>query len=247
MAKIIDYPRASLRSALQLAEAIDGFAGSCSQDLAAEKLGKKVSGAFAAQIGAAVKYGLIDSKNGKLSVCPLYRDYKLSYTAEDAMKCLQKALLSPPLFNAIYERFRGQKLPIEHFEKMLIKEFNVPDVIASRVSRYFLEGGKQSGLLNEENILGSESSGSSYEEVIEEEENFPVTISNPIVGRQEKVETSDTQKNNNSNDSDNVEDFWLNIRGPGVNFSIEIKDSDDLDIVHIMLKKIDKALKLKNA
>jgi len=41
MAKLTDYPRASLRAALQLAEAVDGFAGNCSAELAAEKLGKK--------------------------------------------------------------------------------------------------------------------------------------------------------------------------------------------------------------
>jgi len=67
MAKIIEYPRASLRSALQLADAVAGFAGSCSTELAAEKLGKKMSGAFQALVSATVKYRLIESKAGKLS------------------------------------------------------------------------------------------------------------------------------------------------------------------------------------
>lgn len=244
MAKIIEYPRASLRAALQLAEAVDGFAGSCSAELAAEKLGKKISGAFSAQIASASKYGLIDNKGGKLTICPLYRNYKLAYTPEEATKILREALLSPPLFSLIYNKFKGQKLPVEHFEKMLIKEFEVPDEMASRVCSYFLEGAKQSALLNSDNILVAEEETSSAD--AEEVEATPALASLPVAvahGASYDQTSHENKQRALAGNGIAAEDFWLNIRGPGVNFSIEIKDHDDLDIVQIMLKKIEKALK----
>jgi len=244
MAKQIDYPRASLRAAIQLAEAVDGFAGSCSVDLAAEKLGKRLSGAFSAQISSAVKYGLIDNKGGKLTICPLYRNLKLAYTPDEATKVLREALLSPPLFSAIYNRFKGQKLPIEHFEKMLIKEFGVSDDMASRVAGYFLDGAKQSALMDSDNVLRGE--GTQDEEDDSEDNGATLLEVVPAVAKYEDTQehaTHDSKQRTITGNSAVVEDFWLNIRGPGMNFSIEVKELDDLEIVQIMLRKIERALK----
>lgn len=245
MAKIIEYPRASLRAALQLAEAVDSFAGNCSIELAAEKLGKKVSGAFQAQISATAKYGLIDNKGGKLTTTSLYRNFKLAYTPEESSQYLQHALLLPPLFAGIYRRFKGQKLPIAHFEKMLIREFDVPEDLASRVSGYFLDGAKYAGLLNSENALidTDGTDNNQTEEVIEETnklENLPSRI---LSDESSQVASVPNPKQSLAGEASQAEDFWLNIRGPGVNFSIEIRDTDDLEIVQVMLRKVAKALR----
>jgi hypothetical protein len=244
MAKIIDYPRVSLKSAMQLAEAIDGFAGSCSAELAAEKLGKKISGAFSAQIASASKFRLVDNKAGKLSVTSLYRNYKLAYTSEDANICLRDALLSPPLFRAVYERFKGQKLPIEHFQKMLIKEFEVPDDLASRVAGYFLEGAKQSGLLNGDNTLMADLRAEPIDEELEEEK-----VLSPVTAQQSGAVAGTTNTDDSAHKSMTFaasDDYHLSIRGPGTSFAIEIRDQDDLEIVQIMLKKIERAIAAKD-
>jgi len=203
-----------------------------------------MSGAFSALIASTAKYGFIDNKGGKLTICPLYRNYKLAYTPDDATKFLREALLSPPLFYAIYDRFKGKKLPIEHFEKMLIKEFEVPDEMASRVAGYFLEGAKQAALLNNENVLVTDEDGNKEDEVGEDGKS-PLTVT-PVVTTQveghEQLLSESTQRPVLGSVVV-VEDFWLNLRGPGMNFSIEIKDLDDLEIVQIMLKKIEKTLK----
>lgn len=242
MAKNIDYPRASLRAALLLADAVDGFAGNCSIELAAEKLGKKVSGAFSAQISATAKYGWIESKGGKLRTTGMYRDYKLAYTPEESAQHLQKALLLPPLFNNIYERFKGQKLPIAYFEKMLIKEFEVPEELASRVSHYFLEGAKQAGLLDSENaLLDARLSGTNGDADVIDETAKP--DDQQMKQRQDSNQVSgDSNSRQVASESLSTEDFWLNIRGPGINFSLEIKEVDDLEIVQVMLRKITKML-----
>ena len=245
MARIIEYPRASLRAALQLADAIDGFAGSCSVSLAAEKLGKKVSGAFQAQIGSSVKFGLINSKAGKLSVSPLYRNYKLAYTPDDAQQYLREALLSPPLFNAIFNRFKGQKLPVNHFEKMLIKEFNVPDEIASRVSGYFLDGIKQAGLLSSDNTLINDTSVGKSD--VTEDDKEPVFESDSGTSPSNDLDAISGEGIPTKVISSSLgEDYHLSIKGAGISFAIEIKDTDDLEIVQIMLKKIEKALRAKS-
>lgn len=243
MAKIIDYPRASLRAALQLAEAVDGFGGSCTAELAAEQLGKKISGAFNAQIGAAAKYGLVESKGGRLTVCPLYRNYKLSYTPEEEAKHLRQALLAPPLFGSIYDRFKGQRLPVTHFEKMLIREFQVPADMASRVAGYFLDGAKQAGLLGGDNTLSAdpEAVEQDSEDV---EEKAPAVLALPAPPHHEpNPHTTTLEQKGGAVNPVVADDYWLTIRGPGMNFSIEIKDSDDLDIVQVMLRKIERALK----
>lgn len=246
MAKIREYPKASLRAALQLADAVDGFAGSCSAELAAEKLGRKISGAFSTLVASTAKYGLIENKSGKLSICPLYRSYKLAYTPDEAMKYLREAVLSPPLFHAIFERFHGQRLPIEHFEKMLIREFEVPEDFSSRVASYFLEGVKQAGLLSGENYLTALSLApdvGSGETSIEEDD--VVRASNqPEVASTAVAEARPRAAAGGAVIGVSPDDFWINIRGPGMNFSIEIQDVDDLELVRSTLRKIERAIKI---
>ena len=82
------------------------------------------------------------------------------------------AFLTPPLFRSIFDRFEGRKLPVEHFEKLLIREFHVPEKISSRVSKYFLEGAKQCALLNANN----EMTANTAEVDIVTEENEPDVI-----------------------------------------------------------------------
>jgi hypothetical protein len=245
MAKIIEYPRASLRSALQLADAVAGFAGSCSTELAAEKLGKKMSGAFQALVSATVKYRLIESKAGKLSTTILYRNFKLAYTPEETEMRLREALLSPPLFANIYERFKGQKLPVSHFEKMLIREFDVPDEVASRVSGYFLDGAKQSGLLNSDGCLVS-SAGEGANEIevlLDDAIATPDIPASVLLDGTNNVAVGDSLQKSAVGSATAHDEYLINIRGPGINISIEVKELDDLDIVQVMLRKIERALK----
>jgi len=245
LGKNIDYPRASLRSALQLAEAVGSFAGTCSVELAAEKLGKRVSGAFAAVVGAAVKYKLLESKAGKLWITALYRNYKLAYTPEDAAEQLREALLSPPLFRSIYDRFEGQELPVGHFEKLLIKEFKVPDNFASRLETYFIEGAKQSGLLSPENILAQHRGNIEEQGDVTDGDKREQTPQ--LSGANGTVETLDDHRESTIpiSPSTGSEEFSVSVRGPGMNFSLEIREEDDLEMLHVLIRRIEKALKAK--
>ncbi len=68
MSKTAYFPRASLNSCLELANAVYDLSGSSSIEMVAEKLDKKVSGAFSALIAAGVAFGLISNSRGQLEI-----------------------------------------------------------------------------------------------------------------------------------------------------------------------------------
>jgi len=245
MAKIIDYPRSSLQVCIQLAKAVDSFGGRCSPELAADKLGMKVSGNFNAIIASTSKFGLVDNKKGQLEITSLYRQHKLAYSHEEANTALVQAFLSPTLFQKLYERFKGLELPIGHFEKVLIREFSVPEQLGSRVVKYFLEGAKQCGILGENNVLleiGTSSQANNDNEDSAEEvyANDLQEIEKPLpTGAKSEIETS-----NKIDSPIDIQDpraheiFTIHIKGPGMDSKILINEEDDLIIVEAMLRKV---------
>jgi hypothetical protein len=236
MAKIVDYPRASLESGMQLAEAIASLGGNSSVEMAADKMNRKVSGAFAAVVSAAVKYGLISSKDGRLTVQPLFRSIKLAYTEDEKRKFISQALLSPPLFKAIADRFEGHALPTDHFEKLLIREFDVPQDIASRIAQYFVQGCRQAGLLGGNGVLSTKNTGVEQSNAVPELEIENEPTEEPQ--RAIEKELSSAQKSP-------MNEFSICFRGPGLDSTILIREEEDLMIVGAMLKKVEKALKDK--
>ena len=221
MPKEVDYPRGSLRKSLELAQAVADLGGNCKIESSASKLGKKDSGAFRALVSAADKYGVIRNKRGQLSTTDLFREYTLAYSKEDEVRVLQKAFLGVPLFRKIVDRFQSTKIPVDIFEKLLIKEFDVRDQIASRVTKYFLDGAKTVQLLNKDNTLIASNT------VAEEIENNSENPTPPVPAI--------------TNKSDK-EVFSVTISGPGINSSITILEQGDLDIVETMLKKVRRKL-----
>lgn len=231
MAKIVDYPRASLQNSVALADAVAALGGTASIEMAAEKLHKKPSGAFSALMSATVKYGLLSSKDGRLLNQPLYREIKLAYTEEERRQKLQAAFLSPPLFQSIAARFGGQSLPVEHFEKLLIREFDVPQEMASRVATYFIAGAKQCGMLSADNVLVGGGS-----RVIEPPK--------------EERKVSDLQEPSSEEGVDQIEtvasvsdgSYSVTVRGPGLQSTVLVRDEEDLVIVEALLAKVKKGL-----
>lgn len=231
MGKQIDYPRASLKNSVDLAQAIDDLGGKCSIEMAADKLSKKVSGAFQALVGSAVRYGLISSKKGELEVSGLFRDHKLAYSKEEADVALTIAFLTPPLFRSVFDRFEGRELPVSHFEKLLIREFGVPDQISSRVSKYFLEGAKQCALLSADNQLNAKTASLNTTDDLEDKDE---TSSDEDAG------TIDTPSNDVVDDDGK---YSVRIKGPGMDSVIVVNDEEDLLIIKAMLKKVEKKFK----
>lgn len=235
MAIVIDYPQAALKSSLELARAVDELGGRCTTEMAAEKLGMKMGGGYRALVGAAVKYGLITSKSGYLETTAVFKDYKLAYSAEEAEKVLQKCLLQPPVFQQVYQRFKGRELPLGHFEKLLIKEFGVAEAASSRVTKYFVDGLKMCGLLGAGNVLlDTEFTGSAQST---DEEESPVN-EHFRPDRSNGVEAALPEHAKSSQ-------YTVRISGPGMDSVVAIHEPDDLEIVEIMLRKVRRQLSLK--
>ncbi len=236
MPKQVDYPRASMKNCFGLADAVNDLGSECSAAMAADKLGKQhTSGAYKALVGAAVKYGLITNKKGQLAVTQLYRDIRLAYNEAEAEKETQKAFLKPPLFSDIFARFENKPLPVSHFEKLLIREFEVPDNFASRVGGYFLEGAKQCGILGDGNVLSRDNDAAN--EIIEngnddDEQQADSPPEKPKAGPSHEI----------SHPAEEEGKFSVRIKGPGMDSLIVVNEEEDLYIVKAMLKKVEKRL-----
>lgn len=243
MPKIIDYPRGSLKNSLELASAIDGMGGSCSIEIAAESTGKAVSGAFRALVGAAGRYGLVESAKGKLSTTELYKEYSLAYSDEEERRYLRQAFLNPPLFSAIYERFLGKELPVGHFEKLLVREFGVPANMGSRVVKYFMDAGKLCGVIGQDNVIVATDLPDSAGEEGEDETPSDLTIEKPTGGSKSQSLAQRVKVRGELLTSDEESAYSIRIQGPGMDSTMVIHEEDDLYIVEAMLKKVRSKLK----
>ena len=219
MPKLIEYPKGSLARSVELAGAVDAMGGSCTPEMCATRLDRKTGGAFKSLTGAAVKYGLIEVKKQELSTTELFAEYKLAYSDADREQALRQALLLPPTFQKLYERFSGKELPVKILDKLLIREFGVAQADASKVGSYFVDGAKSTGMLGENNILNGaaandesddESDGAEDEDRAFEDEAIPPT----------------------------GDKYTVSIRGPGMRSEIQLLEPDDLLIVDAMLKKV---------
>lgn len=201
-------------------------------ELAAEKLGKKVGGAFRHLISAANKYGLLENKRGQLTTTPLYREYKLAYSDEERLATLRKAFLSVPVFGQLFDRFRGGKVPIEILDKLLIKEFEVDERLASRVAGYFVDAARTTELLDASNTL----SGGTDADVAGESD-LPSSDSD-----EDDMDSNPTTRGESHESAQAARVYSVQLRGPGIDSTIRLIDEDDLDILEAMLKKVRRRL-----
>jgi hypothetical protein len=236
---MVDYPRASFARALKLAESVDYLGGKCTFDTCSHKMGMTVNGGFKDIVGAAVKFNLVQNSKGSLTNTELYKLIKYAYNDEEKVINYRKAFFSAPIFNNIYDRFKGKELPIEMLDKILIREFGIDESITSRVKKYFIEGAKFIGILDEKNILATFSlEENTTAEIIEPEpentnngapDNSPATIKPSF---DNFIILNDSSK-----------EYIVHIKGPDIDSRIIINEEEDLDIVNVMLNKLRKKVK----
>ena len=239
MPRVVDYPHASFKSAFEVAASVDYLGGSCSVESCADRMKKKVSGAFRSLINAAMKHGLITSKKEVLSITELFRLYKLGYNEQEKLEFLRKSFLMPALYSRVYERFRGKELPVSMLEKLLIREFNVEESYASRVSGYFIDGAKTTNLLENGKLLNDTNLKSSSEQDENNAENDSSEPASYEVAKPNKEVSVNTIELPITSNKDL---FTVMIVGPGMNTKIEINEEDDLIILDAMIKKIKRKL-----
>lgn len=125
-------------------------------------------------------------------------------------------------------------LPLKLLDKIVIREFGVDENVASRVSGYFVDGLKEFGLIDSNNVLqGVRISEKSIAE--DKNEADETTLPRQV----EKI----PQPPNAVMETDTSGSFTVHIYGPGLNNKIKIEEEEDLLIVEATLKKVKKALK----
>lgn len=235
MPKTVGYTFASLDKCLELAQAVDELGGNSSVELCADRLGKQVSGGFRQIIQSAVKYGLVDSQSGILSTTSLFKEIKLAYNDAEKDKLLQTAFLNVPLFKMLCDRFNKQVIPVSHFNKLLIKEYDVREHMGQRVKTHFIEGAKKVGLMSPDNRISLPNLGSSD--------------SNDNLNKPDADELKTKNKEHKSEFSSLVAQeaasYSVEILGPNICSKISVSDAEDLEIAKSLLDMIAKKLKLK--
>lgn len=200
-------------------------------------MGLKVTGSFTAAIADAQKYGVISYERGIISVTEEYKLVKHSYTEEEKKERLTDLFLKPEVFQDLFNRFQGLKLPVEMLDKILIREFDVRDKVASRVCSNFVEGLKVLDLIDEDFFLRSNDLDLNKikDSNVENEITSQIDLSpSDVISQDQKI---------NSFENISKDSFKVTILGPRLNTTIELLDEDDLNILDATLNKIRKALK----
>jgi hypothetical protein len=235
MPKMLDYPKSSFKNSIQMAEAITSLGGKCDRETCANQMGLKFSGAFSKRIGAALKFNLITSGKGELAVSELYKSIKTAYNEDEEREFMIKAFLSPSVFRELYNRFKGQEIPVKILDKLLIREYEVAEGIASAVAKHFREGSLFTGLLDASNKLLPEVK--EHEEILEDEEvNKP--IGNPNNAHSTQKPTQNKSFIDQFSTDRQLNEYIVHITGPGIDSRLMIKEEEDLFIVEAMLKKV---------
>lgn len=230
MPRIIEYPRASLEKSMDLADSVDSLGGEASIHSAADKLGKKVSGAFRALMSGSKLFGLVEVEREQLSVTGLYRRYKLAYTEDEASEVLKEIALSPPLFADLLRRFAGREVPV-FLDKILIREYEVHESSASRVHRYFEDALVKAGLVDAEGKIVTD-----YGDKPESNQNESVASTTEPDFSSELPKSSFNHLGDMATES--KAGFSVNINGPGLNTVFNLEEEGDFVVVEAILNRI---------
>lgn len=231
MPRTVDYPRASLGRCLELAAAVHELGGECSLAVAAERLGARPGGAFHAVVSAAGRYGLVSVRKGRLRAEPAFRTYRLAYDDAERERTLASALAAVPLFRQLLDRFGGKTFPEGRLDRVLVREYAVPEHSAERVARYFLDGARAAGLLS-----GGQLRAARIDVPMGDE-------SSTRTGRAARTSEPSTRLAESANVDAERDTFRVHVTGPGLDSRVELTNATDLELVRALFGRLERALR----
>lgn len=234
MPRVIDYPRGSFGNALEIAAIVAAAGGRCSVADCAERLGKKVSGAFKALVSAAIKHGLLVNRREVLTITPLYRRYQQAGNEAEKLGLLRQAFLLPPLYHRIFERYKGQELPSSGLDELMVQEFGADEAYASRLVGYFTEGVRQLQLTQDGRLsVAVPNLPLAYPEP-DEEPDYP-----PVPPRQQPTPQWQTeQARTQARRAEKELSFAFSVDGPELKASFRLGAEEDLRLAEAVLTAI---------
>lgn len=141
----IAFPYLDLDAAIEVAVAVYGRSGhgSCDLDELAAEMGQVISGAFRLKTGTAKTFEVID-KDGRSSV-KLSELGKQIIQPETARAAKVEAFMRVPLYAAVFERYKGQKLPPMKALEREMQSLGVSSKQTDKARQAFERSAKQAG------------------------------------------------------------------------------------------------------
>lgn len=143
------YPYYDLNQSIEVAEAVHNKGGSqCSKDQLASFLSYSTvqSGAYLTRIAAAKLFGLINIERDQISTTERANTILSPIMPEDQQNEKVDAFLDVPLFNAVYEQFKGSSLPLQvGLKNLLEKTYSIVPKRVTPTLRVLMSSARQAG------------------------------------------------------------------------------------------------------
>jgi hypothetical protein len=143
----IAFPYHDLEAGIEAARALYNRSGlgTCDLDELAAEMGLVISGAFRVRVAAVKTFGLIE-KDGRSSV--KLSDLGRRIISEGAKAAKVEAFLTVPLYAAVYDQYKGQKLPPMKALEREMQALGVSAKVADRARQAFERSAKQAGFFD---------------------------------------------------------------------------------------------------
>lgn len=247
MPKTVDYPRTSLKKAVECSDKVATTNGGITMPgiatLLESKAEKGSSGALRDQCTAAAKFGLIRQDKGKYFPTDLGLRVANAYSDEEKKELLRQAFLHMPVYDKVARKLNGSEVP-SHLGRFLIRECGVPTKIASRLANFFVKEGRNIGIIDENGRIVAPTSESEEEvgETGESENDASVSGEGFPEPPPANEHPPAVQNPRGAVDSDGIR---IRIWGAGRNHELPLDEEDDLVVVEAILRKVHKALQEK--
>ena len=144
------FPAYGFTTALDIARRVEESGGGVlSEETLAINLGlSSKSSGFRLKSLAARQFQLINKQGNTLTTTPVAKAIFKPTSNEDAMRGYRESFLSIPLFKAVAERYRGQRLPdSQTLRNVLEREFQVEPPRVQQAERTLLDSARDTHLL----------------------------------------------------------------------------------------------------
>ena len=144
------FPAYGFTTALDIARRVEeSGGGTLTEETLAVNMGLSVrSSGFRLKSLAARQFQLVSKQGNALTTTPVAKAIFKPTSAEDALRGYRQSFLSVPLFQAVSERYRGQRLPdSQTLRNVLEREFHVEHPRVQQAERMLLDSARDAHLL----------------------------------------------------------------------------------------------------
>lgn len=178
----VAYPSYTISQCFELTKKINTHFGAYSFT-SREDISKELQipiGTILTQLSSATQYNLLElkSKEGYKPTDTFKKIYKPLNEAEKKSAEIS-SLISPPLYLALIDRFKGKQLPaVGGLAILLYRNYKVAEEAANKAAKIFIENLTQLNVIDEENMLKNDLNITKEDEVQKDTEEISATNNN---------------------------------------------------------------------